>query len=165
MGGTIWVGLNSFSGVPDNSSVVGRVAANPLGVRDMSGISVLDVVAVATALRFDHSGCCGTWPIKRLFPEPGRGGICEWTVGPCGQEGSFETSCRTPPDSGPGCGGSLPRRGRNTSAQGDALGPRGIPPTPIPQRATQDFRRWRACFALSGQGSGSATCSRGVAPG
>ena len=40
----------------------------------------------------------------------------------------FETSCRTPPDTGPGCSGSLPRRGRNTSAQGNALGPGGIPP-------------------------------------
>jgi hypothetical protein len=34
-------------------------------LRHMSGISVLDVVAVATALRFDRSGCCGTWPISR----------------------------------------------------------------------------------------------------
>jgi hypothetical protein len=38
---------------------------------------------------------------------------------------------------GPGCGGSLPRRGRNTSAQGNALGPGGIPP-PSPEGAAQD---------------------------
>src|SRR5437660_1606 len=37
----------------------------------MSGISVLDVVAVATALRFDRSGCCGTWPISRNLAHQG----------------------------------------------------------------------------------------------
>src|SRR5512135_1940080 len=31
----------------------------------MYGMSVLDVVAVATVLRFDRSGCCGTWPLRR----------------------------------------------------------------------------------------------------
>ena len=70
-----------------------------------------------------------------------------------------EISCRTPPDSGPGCLGSLPRRGRNTSAQGNALGPRGIPSTSSPEGATQDSGRRRSCFALSGQGSGFTTCS------
>jgi hypothetical protein len=40
---------------------------------------------------------------------------------------------------GPGCGGSPPRRGRNTSAQGNALGPGGIP-RPSPVRALQDHQ-------------------------
>jgi hypothetical protein len=31
----------------------------------MYAISVLDVVAVATVLRFDRSGSCGTWPLSR----------------------------------------------------------------------------------------------------
>jgi hypothetical protein len=35
-------------------------------VRHVYGISVLDVVAVATVLSLDRSGCCGTWPLKRI---------------------------------------------------------------------------------------------------
>src|SRR5512135_1738104 len=36
----------------------------------MSSISVLDVVAVATVLRFDRSGCCGTWPLECAVAAP-----------------------------------------------------------------------------------------------
>src|SRR5262249_29627628 len=76
-------------------------------------------------------------------------------------------SRRTPPDSGPGEVDPCPE-GAATHQPGAT--PRGPEESSLPQalkgrHKTPSSWRWRACFALSGQGSRSATDSRGVAPG
>jgi hypothetical protein len=95
----------------------------------MSGISVLDVVAVATALRFDRSGCCGTWPLSACAGrDVGRPGPKRAL--PLGLSGPDDCAVRhgRAPDTDP-----VRETIRSTTARRDAAGRGGSPASSTPR--------------------------------